>query len=132
VVAHLRYGDGLASPEMVCSTAFDRDDEFFATAGVSRHVKVRPPWQWQMRTPLLQRCGAFGFGFESSSLYQQTASAGRVAWLPQCVLLCTVLRGAWCYGSKLLLWRQIRVARYPQAVCVCKDVQPPKFPLCVL
>lgn len=50
VVAHLRYGDGLASPEMVCSTAFDRDDEFFATAGVSRHVKVRPrlhmcaPW----------------------------------------------------------------------------------------
>lgn len=33
---------------MVCSTAFDRDDEFFATAGVSRHVKVRGP--------LLQMC----------------------------------------------------------------------------
>ena len=53
VVAHLRYGDGLASPEMVCSTAFDRDDEFFATAGVSRHVKVRP--QLLMCYPLVQR-----------------------------------------------------------------------------
>jgi protein suppressor of PHYA-105 1 len=40
VVAHLKYGDGLAAPDMVCSTAFDRDDEFFATAGVSRRVKV--------------------------------------------------------------------------------------------
>ncbi len=25
---------------MVCSTAFDRDDEFFATAGVSRRIKI--------------------------------------------------------------------------------------------
>ena len=25
---------------MVCSTAFDRDDEFFATAGVFRRVKI--------------------------------------------------------------------------------------------
>jgi hypothetical protein len=57
VVAHLRYGDGLASPEMVCSTAFDRDDEFFATAGVSRHVKVRPLCCRCMR-PLVQRMAA--------------------------------------------------------------------------
>ena len=25
---------------MVCSTSFDRDDEYFATAGVSRRIKV--------------------------------------------------------------------------------------------
>ena len=24
----------------MCSTAFDRDDEFFATAGVSRRIKI--------------------------------------------------------------------------------------------
>ncbi len=41
MAANLKYGDGLAAPDMVCSTAFDRDDEFFATAGVSRRVKVR-------------------------------------------------------------------------------------------
>lgn len=26
--------------DMVCSAAFDRDDEFFATAGVSKRIKV--------------------------------------------------------------------------------------------
>ena len=26
--------------EMICCTAFDRDDEFFATAGVSRRIKA--------------------------------------------------------------------------------------------
>ncbi len=41
VVANLKWGDGLAAPDMVCSTAFDRDDEFFATAGASRRIKVR-------------------------------------------------------------------------------------------
>lgn len=40
MVSHLKYGDGLACPEFVCSVDFDRDDEFFATAGVSRRVKV--------------------------------------------------------------------------------------------
>lgn len=40
VVANLKYGDGLAAPDMICSTAFDRDDQFFATAGASRHIKV--------------------------------------------------------------------------------------------
>ncbi|KAL4448071.1 hypothetical protein ABPG75_005290 [Micractinium tetrahymenae] len=38
--ATLRSGD-LASPvEMACCAAFDRDDEFFATVGVSRRVKI--------------------------------------------------------------------------------------------
>ena len=40
VRAAMRYGDLLSSADMVCSTAFDRDDEFFATAGVSRRIKV--------------------------------------------------------------------------------------------
>lgn len=43
VVANLKWGDGLAAPDMVCSTAFDRNDEFFATAGASRRVKVCMP-----------------------------------------------------------------------------------------
>lgn len=40
VKAELNYSDLLAVPDMVCSTAFDRDDEFFATAGVYRRVKI--------------------------------------------------------------------------------------------
>ncbi|KAK9820862.1 hypothetical protein WJX81_005532 [Elliptochloris bilobata] len=40
VTATLRFGDVLQAADMVCSTAFDRDDEFFATAGVSRRIKV--------------------------------------------------------------------------------------------
>ena len=40
VKAELNYSDLLTVPDMVCSTAFDRDDEFFATAGVYRRVKI--------------------------------------------------------------------------------------------
>lgn len=40
VKAELTYSDLLTVPDMVCSTAFDRDDEFFATAGVYRRVKI--------------------------------------------------------------------------------------------
>lgn len=40
VKAELKYSDLLTVPDMVCSTAFDRDDEFFATAGVYRRVKI--------------------------------------------------------------------------------------------
>lgn len=40
VRATLRYGDLLNTSNMVCSTAFDRDDEFFATAGVSKRIKI--------------------------------------------------------------------------------------------
>jgi hypothetical protein len=45
VTATLRFGDVLQAADMVCSTAFDRDDDFFATAGVSRRIKARrrPP-----------------------------------------------------------------------------------------
>lgn len=43
VTATLRFGDVLQAADMVCSTAFDRDDEFFATAGVSRRIKARHP-----------------------------------------------------------------------------------------
>lgn len=38
--ATLRFGDMHGLNDMVCSIAFDRDDEFFATAGVSRRLKV--------------------------------------------------------------------------------------------
>ena len=38
--AELNYSDLLSVTDMVCSTAFDRDDEFFATAGVFRRVKI--------------------------------------------------------------------------------------------
>ena len=40
VKATLKYGDLLQPPDMVSSAAFDRDDEYFATAGVSRRIKV--------------------------------------------------------------------------------------------
>ena len=40
VNAPLNYAELLTSSDMVCSTAFDRDDEFFATAGVSRRIKI--------------------------------------------------------------------------------------------
>ncbi|KAL0036898.1 hypothetical protein WJX77_004183 [Trebouxia sp. C0004] len=40
VKAELNYSDLLTITDMVCSTAFDRDDEFFATAGVFRRVKI--------------------------------------------------------------------------------------------
>ncbi|XP_024377012.1 E3 ubiquitin-protein ligase COP1 [Physcomitrium patens] len=40
VVAELHHGDLFHSSNIVSSIEFDRDDEFFATAGVSRRVKV--------------------------------------------------------------------------------------------
>ena len=40
VKAELNYSDLLTVTDMVCSVAFDRDDEFFATAGVFRRVKI--------------------------------------------------------------------------------------------
>ncbi|CAI5996761.1 unnamed protein product [Closterium sp. NIES-64] len=40
VVAELRQGDLFHSSNIVSSIEFDRDDEFFATAGVSRRIKV--------------------------------------------------------------------------------------------
>ncbi|KAL4562992.1 hypothetical protein LXL04_027023 [Taraxacum kok-saghyz] len=40
VVAELRHGDLFHSTNIVSSIEFDRDDELFATAGVSRRIKV--------------------------------------------------------------------------------------------
>lgn len=40
VIAELRHGDLFHSPNIVSSIEFDRDDELFATAGVSRCIKV--------------------------------------------------------------------------------------------
>lgn len=40
VQAVLRHSGLSGAADMVCSTAFDRDDEFFATAGVGRRIKV--------------------------------------------------------------------------------------------
>ncbi|KAJ1656014.1 hypothetical protein IWQ61_004344 [Dispira simplex] len=39
-VATLRYGDMMSSSSIVASIEFDRDDEYFATAGVTRKIKV--------------------------------------------------------------------------------------------
>lgn len=57
VVANLKYGDGLAAPDMICSTSFDRDDQFFATAGASKHVKV----------------------YEYASLLEEASSGGQIS-----------------------------------------------------
>ncbi|CAH9135821.1 unnamed protein product [Cuscuta epithymum] len=40
VIAEIRHGDIFHSANIVSSIEFDRDDEFFATAGVSRLIKV--------------------------------------------------------------------------------------------
>ena len=40
VKATLQYGDMVNTADMLCSISFDRDDEYFATAGVSRRIKV--------------------------------------------------------------------------------------------
>ncbi|KAK9676554.1 hypothetical protein RND81_11G084700 [Saponaria officinalis] len=40
VVAELKHGDPFHSTNIVSSIEFDRDDELFATAGVSRRIKV--------------------------------------------------------------------------------------------
>ncbi|XP_073393412.1 E3 ubiquitin-protein ligase COP1 isoform X1 [Physcomitrium patens] len=40
VIAELRHGDLFHSSNIVSSIEFDRDDEFFATGGVSRRIKV--------------------------------------------------------------------------------------------
>jgi len=40
VKATLRHGDLLNTANMVCSLSFDRDEEYFATAGVCKRIKV--------------------------------------------------------------------------------------------
>ncbi|GLJ31133.1 hypothetical protein SUGI_0623790 [Cryptomeria japonica] len=40
VIANLQHGDLLNSSNLVCSLSFDRDKEFFATAGVNKKIKV--------------------------------------------------------------------------------------------
>ena len=40
VKADLKQGDLLNSSNLVCSLAFDRDGEFFATAGVNKKIKI--------------------------------------------------------------------------------------------
>lgn len=40
VIAELRHGDLFHAANIVSSIEFDRDDEFFATAGVSRRIKI--------------------------------------------------------------------------------------------
>ncbi|XP_059291870.1 protein SPA1-RELATED 4-like isoform X1 [Lycium ferocissimum] len=40
VKADLKQGDLLNSSNLVCALGFDRDDEFFATAGVNKKIKV--------------------------------------------------------------------------------------------
>eukprot|EP01018_Ginkgo_biloba_P010365 Gb_40887 [translate_table: standard] len=40
VKANLKQGDLLNSSNLVCSLSFDRDKEFFATAGVNKRIKV--------------------------------------------------------------------------------------------
>ena len=42
VKATVQNGNMMHAADMLCSISFDRDDEFFATAGVSRRIKVSP------------------------------------------------------------------------------------------
>jgi hypothetical protein len=47
--AALQAGDTQSSSHMVCCIAMDRDDEFFATAGVSKRIRVYElagVWSW--------------------------------------------------------------------------------------
>lgn len=39
-LANLRYGETPSTTNMVCSVSFDRDDEYFAAAGVSKRIKI--------------------------------------------------------------------------------------------
>ena len=70
VTATLRFGDVLQAADMVCSTAFDRDDDFFATAGVSRRIKARrrapvaPAAGVRLRVLCHNRVGAQGLRFD--------------------------------------------------------------------
>lgn len=36
----MQNGNTMHAADMLCSISFDRDDEYFATAGVSRRIKV--------------------------------------------------------------------------------------------
>lgn len=45
VRADLKQGDMLNSSNLVCSLAFDRDNEYFASAGVNRKIKI---FEWDM------------------------------------------------------------------------------------
>ena len=54
VKATVQNGNLMHAADMLCSISFDRDDEFFATAGVSRRIKVLP---W---SPLLCHVVLFG------------------------------------------------------------------------
>ena len=40
VKATVQNGNTMHAADMLCSISFDRDDEYFATAGVSRRIKV--------------------------------------------------------------------------------------------
>lgn len=40
VLASIRYGDLFNSSSIVSSIEFDRDDEYFATAGVTKKIKI--------------------------------------------------------------------------------------------
>jgi E3 ubiquitin-protein ligase RFWD2 len=40
VIATLRYGDISSSSSIVSAIEFDRDDEYFATAGVTKKIKI--------------------------------------------------------------------------------------------
>ena len=47
----------MRASDMLCSISFDRDDEFFATAGVSRRIKVRAAldtYVGELITPVMQ------------------------------------------------------------------------------
>ena len=41
VKATVQNGNMMHAADMLCSISFDRDDEYFATAGVSRRIKVK-------------------------------------------------------------------------------------------
>ncbi|KAJ1982808.1 hypothetical protein H4R35_000167 [Dimargaris xerosporica] len=54
-VATLRYGDAYNSSSIVASIEFDRDSEYFATAGVTRKIKVFEFGQIQARIDAMEQ-----------------------------------------------------------------------------
>ena len=68
VKATVQNGNLMHAADMLCSISFDRDDEFFATAGVSRRIKVLPDTPIP-RSLVAFRDTVFQHGFEARLAY---------------------------------------------------------------
>ncbi|KAJ2458974.1 hypothetical protein GGF42_001744 [Coemansia sp. RSA 2424] len=74
-VATLRYGDGTASAAIVASIEFDRDEEVFAVAGVTRKIKV-----FDYANVIEQADAWSGLSLTAQQRRQQQKQASRQDW----------------------------------------------------